>query len=680
VLQVGWQWLRGFWWAIAPAFPALGVFLAGSLLLLVPDQIRDAFLAGLLAQRFEFVILRSLVLFVTWGFVSFWWSRHLLTMARDKPAWLPAIWMPGAPENAFIVTWLPRVLGAVIPLIGTVNVIRVGFFAWPELDGYQARVYGWATGFALVAFLLFVFLSLRRKLWNGLFHRMQRMPDRPNVSDRLPSPRDVFWNARFLWLTTGLLTIFVIVVALYFPIPLSRALLGPIGIAPFALAGMVTGFSLIALIAEWSRLPILRALLLWALIWSHYTNNHAVRLSDTQDGPTTRPDIDQAILDFAKIHRDAAGRPHFLVVATAGGGIRAAYWTGIVLGQLHDDPERLDRDMFAISSVSGGSIGAVFYRALRSVAYACSFRQSAAMLATADDLSPTLLRFLSTDTLQKFLPFIHVPDRAAALEASFEADWRIGAPRQECPIKSEDGNLLAAPFHRFWANQAETALPALFINATSVHRGRRMIASTLAFNQEEESVDFPDAVDLVAAPLNFTVSSAAGISARFPFLGPAGIVENRKGQRDELVDGGYFENFGAVTALDIVDRIAAKTPDACITLLQISNDPLLPATPLYMDWPGWSNFGPELRPILLGVAHAREARGFYGTLVARRRMNALTCGGYANARLDTHDGPALAPLGWVLSTGAARWMDRQLDKKWSGLKEMLEANSYPRKN
>ena len=63
---------------------------------------------------------------------------------------------------------------------------------------------------------------------------------------------------------------------------------------------------------------------------------------------------------------------HALVYLCAGivliygvlGGLRAAYWTATVLGELHDRIDHFDQHLFAVSGVSGGSVGASVYRAL----------------------------------------------------------------------------------------------------------------------------------------------------------------------------------------------------------------------------------------------------------------------------------------------------------------------------
>ena len=60
-----------------------------------------------------------------------------------------------------------------------------------------------------------------------------------------------------------------------------------------------------------------------------------------------------------------AGETHPLyIVATEGGGIRAAYWTAAVLGEIQDKNPNFAAHLFAISGVSGGSLGAAVFEAL----------------------------------------------------------------------------------------------------------------------------------------------------------------------------------------------------------------------------------------------------------------------------------------------------------------------------
>src|SRR5262249_36517188 len=70
------------------------------------------------------------------------------------------------------------------------------------------------------------------------------------------------------------------------------------------------------------------------------------------------------------------------------------------------------------------------------------------------------------------------------------------------------------------------------------------------------------------------LSTAAHNSARFPFISPAGSIRNRDHIIvDRIVDGGYFENYGALSAKELALAVHAIQPDLAPFVLVISNDP-----------------------------------------------------------------------------------------------------------
>jgi hypothetical protein len=91
---------------------------------------------------------------------------------------------------------------------------------------------------------------------------------------------------------------------------------------------------------EFSEFTGVTTLLLVALIVGLWVDNHAVRT--TGPLPDDRADLGAIALQW---HAQAAevscsDEPPLVIVATAGGGIRAAYWTATVLGRLQDaNPE-----------------------------------------------------------------------------------------------------------------------------------------------------------------------------------------------------------------------------------------------------------------------------------------------------------------------------------------------------
>jgi hypothetical protein len=70
------------------------------------------------------------------------------------------------------------------------------------------------------------------------------------------------------------------------------------------------------------------------------------------------------------------------------------------------------------------------------------------------------------------------------------------------------------------------------------------------------------------------LSTAAHNSARFPVISPPGAVRNAKHNVvDRIVDGGYIENYGALTAMELAVAMSALEPRLAPFVLVISNDP-----------------------------------------------------------------------------------------------------------
>jgi hypothetical protein len=93
---------------------------------------------------------------------------------------------------------------------------------------------------------------------------------------------------------------------------------------------------------------------------------HEIRTLTGQ--PATRPSLSnftkQWLSSRLTVSHTKAAPYTVVLVAAAGGGIRAADWTATQLGWLQDQNPSFSRHLFAISSVSGGSVGAGVFAAL----------------------------------------------------------------------------------------------------------------------------------------------------------------------------------------------------------------------------------------------------------------------------------------------------------------------------
>ena len=313
-----------------------------------------------------------------------------------------------------------------------------------------------------------------------------------------------------------------------------------------------------------TRIPALTLVLLLAVVSSISNDNHNIRVLNAGGG-SDRDSLETALSKWhdqiSKKYGDRPQHPLFVVTAE-GGGIRAAYWTSIVLGSLQDkDPSFADH-VFAISGVSGGSVGAAVFSALLTDenAHGQIVQRSEEMLGQ-DFLSPAVAAMLYPDFAQRFCPVpIQLLDRGQWMEKSWEQAWRETARKH-----GHDDNRFAEGFRSLW-KQGNPYVPVLFLNATSVEKGNRIIGSNVQINPDE-FLATDDLMKKIAPATDVPLSTAAHLSARFTYVSPAARFVS---DNSHAVDGGYFENSGATTGVDICERLVC-----CGTTPTLTSRPLL---------------------------------------------------------------------------------------------------------
>jgi hypothetical protein len=301
----------------------------------------------------------------------------------------------------------------------------------------------------------------------------------------------------------------------------------------------------------------------------------------------------QAEVAYHKIHSEEPDKPvPMLIVATAGGGIRAAYWTATILEKLEKDlpkvpgaNESLMRNLlFAISGVSGGSVGAAAYAAAVHEHEFFGTAIAPTNYLKEDFLAPGLASLIFIDGPSNMLPDFGQIDRGKALELGFELASRT---------THDEGGLAAHNFLSFFpaigdGKTPSSWRPALILNATHQETGRRIITSHIKI-ERDIFIDSYDALQVLNSDVR--LSTAAHNSARFTYVSPAGSLINATSatesqhNRGYIIDGGYFENYGAETALELARKaIEAIDPDhgkpnhknkVKLVVLQISSDPTL---------------------------------------------------------------------------------------------------------
>jgi hypothetical protein len=326
--------------------------------------------------------------------------------------------------------------------------------------------------------------------------------------------------------------------------------------------------------------------------WTHPF--HRVRLCDGADCvppppdgflvatvPDERPTVaaaarawyEQAKAAYAKA--DGQGAVPMLIVAAAGGGIRSAYWTATILERLEEDLAAeggMSPYLFGISGVSGGSVGAAAFEAALAQREEAMCRvgdavcREATEFLTEDFLAPAIASLIFMDTPSSFLPDLGLDDRGAVLERSFEQASR---------------GLLARPFLSFFRLRKDAVAnkepgsswwrPILLLNATHEETGKRIITGHVLI-ERGVFLDSFDALHVLGKDVR--ASTAAHNSARFTYVSPPGDLGNRNGS---VIDGGYFENYGALSALELAraakSALKDERPGVKLFILLITSDP-----------------------------------------------------------------------------------------------------------
>ncbi|KMO19608.1 hypothetical protein SQ03_07660 [Methylobacterium platani JCM 14648] len=311
------------------------------------------------------------------------------------------------------------------------------------------------------------------------------------------------------------------------------------------------------------RLPVVAGALAWVALLSLWTDNHAVRTIGC-DKPETctaeiaahRPTLEDAYGQWKARQKPAGDGSYTMVlVAAEGGASRAGNWTAEALAALHEaSGERLPEHLFAISSVSGGSVGAVGYVAALDEAVRPrgeTFRQPLLRLTGADALSPVLAGLLFPDLLQRVFPFGVLPDRAKALERAWEQSW-CGVPnRCNPPSPDEPANPLGEAFLSLGPSKTPPGTPSgavpetpwrpfVIVEGASEETGRRILTSKVELAGAADADDFYEIVGR-----DVPISTAIHNGARFPWISPAGTLVDREGNRKgHILDGGYFDPAG----------------------------------------------------------------------------------------------------------------------------------------
>jgi hypothetical protein len=600
----------------------LSVIVLAGVAVVLPPQSRDMLAAlgdgnVVLSETFIFYLSLALLTFSGW-----YWSRALISARFDVPYTDEGRARLEATEkrlDVFAFDAVPWLIFMLVGLVGVGLIVRSGV---------------WQALWFLLAWLgvYVVFRPTRMKDGERQPRRLvrdrqegyraigggpQRSTSSPSqwwhdipthmrlLTHRTPGGPLAAWTfigvalALFVWGAVASFITFAEPVA-SLPVLLATFFTGPSG-ALICLALMIAPLSLLTFVADGfrieftikgrstgpSRPPLIGFLLLVAALTPYLFHLHTVRVIDA-DLPA-RQSLAAFFRQWAEACAPREGPVRPIIVAVSGGASRAAVWGAQVLQEVEEASVTGGPAVFAVSSVSGGSLGVAGYMALlakmkddeRCAENRDRRRKQTALLATAplgdDVLSALLAGWLAADIPRSLLsPFGAIArifvgeqprggDRAEAIERAFELSWAKDWTK-------EPRALFKDPFLSLFYDRTalRRGMPLWIANGTEVHSGSRLLTLPV------DKTDWPfrasrDVLALLKADV--PISTAINNTARFPYLEPSGELLPRKPPQNEasrtlgdrfcdqvrvctlgapeIIDGGYFENEGLQTALEL---------------------------------------------------------------------------------------------------------------------------------
>lgn len=703
------EWIRHAWRHLVPIRVPIVIVIAAAILVRGVPQINELFSLSVAAvdqlrsgtsSRSTWLhpeVLRVLFFAALLG-LSIWHSaRTLLSFDIVRSDSSPLGW----PDLRF-KRLAPRALA-----LSIIALIALGFGA---ADGRSSGACAIAA--VLAGLLVWSAASLVRMVQGTSRSDGNASGDRRRRADWRAHAPWKFWA--FAWTVFVVLNLF----AACFPAPLAFAAdsIGPLSTLLFLASLFIVVTTPLALLGACARLPIFVLILVAACSIQLLVapRSHAI---STADSPATPPStLENALRQWAA--SETCDTAYF--VSTEGGGVRAAAWTALALARLerHLGDERFGQCLVAASGVSGGSLGlAAFVAGRRMLLETPNLARGGTScdpdaprpeqlecrlghMMTRDFLSPLLAAMFTVDQAQLLLPFALSHDRGTALEQAFSRAFEDAFPTPPGRLSPFDPRFPLSGLYAAANSGASSPAwtPMLVLNTTDVHSGMRVLqagvdldgTNTVAGSTRLHFSDsFPAAVDISAKRGTATENSLVGAvhnSARFSYASPAGLQDSSASESiRQFVDGGYFENSGTTTLLDLVRAyriVSADDTPRRLVVIHISNDAnMASGQPVgAFESSGTTAFGRtgkpasktirgEIAPPPMTLLETRHARGEYARSALFRYINDIPKDTAAEVSRPLHRTIALSmraggyplPLGWRVGDCALAEMQEQLE-------------------
>lgn len=254
-----------------------------------------------------------------------------------------------------------------------------------------------------------------------------------------------------------------------------------------------------------------------------------------------------------------------LLYAAEGGGIRAAYWTAAGVDAVASAAPGGVTDPCGSAFLSSGASGGAVGLTVASVVDRGQALEAVKMLTGPDALSAASTGLIIRDTVYAAagipLPSYgdDLPGQWADRAALIEQQWEEEIPELAGPWISQ---------HTGW--DWGTTGP-LVLNSTSATSGCRALVSQVQVEAASRLATCDSgrpaagSIDLVRCTQQIRATTAAMLASRFPYVTPSGAIECG-GDVQQVVDGGYAENTGVGTLVDLAPQWAplVRAHNSCV--------------------------------------------------------------------------------------------------------------------
>ncbi|WP_435577916.1 hypothetical protein [Gilvibacter sp.] len=302
---------------------------------------------------------------------------------------------------------------------------------------------------------------------------------------------------------------------------------------------------------EWFRygIPVLVILLIG---WAFYSTSLPNDLHELAVIEREKPQVNSdKYLEKRTQDIPNGGKRNFFFVGSYGGGLKANLWNMLLFNELDKRSEgNFSAETLVMSGVSGGAVGIANYASIVNENDDPAARARAIYnIGTSNVLSNELVYLLGKDWIREYIPLTYNGKDRSYKSMQDHARYTGMGDRYH-----------TTTFSDYWwelQQKRKGKFPILIMNTTSTI-GRQGVVSTVnfapnTFPAADNLSDFKDS----CGECGLTYFGAVSTTNRFPLFSPSAEIRGK----GTYVDGGYFENSGMLSTLEIYETLKAESGD-----------------------------------------------------------------------------------------------------------------------